>query len=316
MNIQVKTDYLYQFAATLGEKKWAIWWRLLRPHTLTASFIPVAIGTAMALSIQDITVPLFLSMLLASTLIQVSTNIFNEYYDFINGLDHADSIGISGTIVRDHISPKTILRIAYIFSGVAILLGIYICIYTSWWIFFTGLICILVGYLYSGGPYPISATPFGELIAGAFMGLCIILISFFIQTGTITLGVMLVSGPTSILIGTILMANNIRDLADDKAHGRKTLAILVGRRYAVFLLTSMLASAYLWLLALIFYNFLSYWALLTFASLPKALQAVNGFQNKTTAEQMMPAMKATAQTNTLFGLLLVLALVVQYVFSY
>jgi len=312
MNIQVKSEYLCRFSTTPGGKRWLVWWKLLRPHTLTASFVPVAIGTAMALLSHTINIGLFLSMLLASTLIQAATNIFNEYYDFISGLDHVQSVGIAGTIVRDKVSPKTIIMIAYIFASLAILLGLYISMHTSWWIFFVGIICIMVGYFYSGGPYPIAATPFGELIAGAFMGLFIILISFFIQTGTINLEISLVSGPTSILIGTILMANNIRDLGDDKAHGRKTLAILLGHKKAVSFLAGMLAFAYLWLLGLVFCGILSCWALLVFASVPKALQAVKGFQDKKTADQMMPAMKATAQTNTIFGLLLVLALVLQY----
>ena len=78
----------------------------------------------------------------------------------------------------------------------------------------------------------------------------------------------------------------------------------------------MLAFAYLWLLGLVYYNFLSYWALLAFASLPRALQAIRGFKDKTTAGQMMPAMVATAQTNTIFGLLLALALVLQYWFAH
>lgn len=304
--------YLCTFTENPSREKMLIWWRLLRPHTLTASFIPVAIGTAMALSVQPINLDLFFSMLLASTLIQSATNIFNEYYDFVDGLDHAGSVGIGGTIVRDQVAPKTILTIAYAFSGLAILLGIHICMYTSWWIFALGLICIMVGYLYSGGPYPISATPFGELVAGTFMGLIIILISFFIQTGTLTLESFLISGPTSILIGTILMANNIRDLDDDQVHGRKTLAILLGHPLAVYCLASMFIAAYLWTLTLMFYGILSYWTLLTFASMPKAYHAVKGFQDKTTAQQMMPAMKATAQTNTLFGLLLVIALLLQH----
>lgn len=303
--------YLCNSTTTYSSKKWLVWWRLLRPHTLTASFIPVAIGTAMALSVHTIDIFIFLSMLVASTLIQSATNIFNEYYDFIDGLDHPGSVGIAGTIVRDEVSPKRILVIAYTFSGLAILLGIYICLYSSWWVFAVGLICILVGYLYSGGPYPISATPFGELVAGTFMGLFIILISFFIQTNTLTLGSFLISGPTSILIGTILMANNIRDLEDDQTHGRKTLAILLGHKKAVSFLTGMFALAYLWLLTLVFYDFMSYWAVLVFVSLPKAFQAIKGFQDKMTADKLMPAMKATAQTNTLFGLLLVIALLLQ-----
>ena len=311
MNIKANFGHICRFTSTAGGQTWPVWWRLLRPHTLTASFIPVAIGTAMALSVHTINILLFFSMLFASTLIQAATNIFNEYYDFIAGLDHENSIGIAGTIVRDKVSPKIILFIAYTFSGLAILLGIYICMHTSWLIFFIGLICIMVGYLYSGGPYPIAATPFGELVSGTFMGLAIICISFFIQTGTISIESLLVSAPTSILIGGILMANNIRDLTDDKTHGRKTLAILLGHERAVTFLTGMFACAYIWLLGLILYGFLSYWALLVFASFPMAFQAARGFENKSTAKQMMPAMKATAQTNTLFGFLLILALIIQ-----
>lgn len=311
MNLQAHFESLRQFTVTGSNKKWPVWWRLIRPHTLTASFIPVGIGTAMALSITTIDLSLFLSMLIASTLIQAATNIFNEYYDFVAGLDHTNSVGIGGTIVRDKISPRTILFIAYTFSGLAIVLGLLICMQTSWWIFFIGLICIMVGYLYSGGPCPISATPFGELVAGTFMGLCIILISFFIQTNTITFGSVLISVPTSILIGTILMANNIRDRVNDKTHGRKTLAILLGHQKAVSVLTGMLILAYLWITGLIFYGILSYWSFLVFASLPKALQATIGFQNKTFAAEMMPAMVATAQTNTIFGLFLILALILE-----
>lgn len=311
MNIQGNFKDLCQISTFSVNEKVLVWWRLLRPHTLTASFIPVAIGTALALSVHTITISLFLSMLLASTLIQAATNIFNEYYDFVAGLDHENSIGIAGTIVRDRVSPKTILGIAYSFSAIAILLGLYICMHTSWWIFFMGLFCILVGYLYSGGPYPISATPFGEVVAGTFMGLVIILISFFIQTGTLTVESVLISIPTSILIGTILMANNIRDLDDDQAHGRRTLAILLGHHKAVVFFIGMFTVAYLWLLALIFYGFLSNWSLLVLVSLPKAVQAIKGFWHKTTAKQMMPAMQATAQTNTIFGFLLAFALLLQ-----
>src|SRR5699024_2774381 len=89
-----------------------VWWRLLRPHTLTASFVPVFIGTIIAYIDGFIHVPLFIAMLVASILIQAATNMFNEYYDFKRGLDTEHSVGIGGTIVRDGIAPKTVLRLA------------------------------------------------------------------------------------------------------------------------------------------------------------------------------------------------------------
>src|SRR5690606_31432202 len=127
------------------------------------------------------------------------------------GLDSDESVGIGGTIVRDGIQPKTVLRLALIFYGIALLLGLYICMVSSWWIAVVGLICMLFGYLYTGGPLPISSTPFGEVFSGLLMGTVIIGISYFIQTGTINSFVIFISIPVAIFIGCIMLSNNIRD---------------------------------------------------------------------------------------------------------
>jgi 1,4-dihydroxy-2-naphthoate octaprenyltransferase len=84
---------------------WRIWWQLTRPHTLTASFVPVFLGTMIAISYTDIHWPLFFAMLFASMLIQAATNMFNEYYDFARGLDNEKSVGIGGAIVRNGVKP-------------------------------------------------------------------------------------------------------------------------------------------------------------------------------------------------------------------
>jgi len=224
---------------------WQIWWRLLRPHTLTASFIPVFVGTMFAyLTENTFKAVLFIAMLLASLLIQAATNMFNEYYDYARGLDNEKSVGIGGTIVRDGIAPKTVLRLGFLFFGMAIVLGIYICLASSWWIAVIGAVSMLIGYLYTGGSIPIAYTPFGELFAGVLMGTVIIAISFFIQTDHVSLNVILISIPIAIFIGAILLANNIRDLDGDKENGRKTIAILIGRQNAIRLLASLFIISY------------------------------------------------------------------------
>lgn len=291
---------------------WIVWWKLLRPHTLTASFVPVAIGATLSLPSNQFHLSLFLAMLFASMLIQIATNMFNEYYDYKNGLDNEASVGIGGTIVRDGIPPATILILSQYTLGTAFLLGLYICLQSSWWLLPVGLSCGAIGYLYSGGPYPISATPLGEVVSGTCMGLIIIVISFFIQTGIVTGQSILVSIPTSILIGAILMANNLRDLDGDKQHGRKTVAILLGREAGTTCLMSMFILSYLWLLGLVVTGVIGPWTLLAVASLPKAVSATKGFRRNTSPEALMPAMVATAQTNTLFGLYLALGLLVEY----
>lgn len=289
-----------------------VWYRQLRPHTLTAAFVPVSIGTAIALLDGYLNILLFLAMLLASILIQAATNLFNEYYDFKRGLDNEESIGIGGGIVRDGIAPKTIRNVALSFFAVAILLGVYICASSSWWIAAIGIICMFTAYFYTGGPYPIAYTPFGEIVSGFFMGVVIILISYFIQSGSISLESFLISIPISILIGAIMLSNNIRDLDGDKKSGRRTLAILLGRERAIMFLARMFIVSYGWVVVLIAAGIVSPWLLIAFASLPKAFQAVRGFHGKTLPIQMMPAMKATAQTNTHFGFLVAFGLLLSY----
>lgn len=291
-------------------RDWRVWWRMIRPHTLTAAFIPVLIGTCLALPFGMIDLPLFATMLIASLLIQAATNMFNEYYDFKRGLDTEASVGIGGTIVRDGIKPKTVHRLAFVFLIAAVLLGVYICMHSSWWLAVIGLICMAAGYFYTGGPYPIAYTPFGELVSGLFMGLIIILISFYIQTGTLTAESIFISIPIAVLVGGILMANNIRDLDGDKEKGRHTLAIMLGRKKAITFLSAMFTFSYLWIAALVIFNIASAWLFLVFASIPKAVQASRLFRGKSLAMQLMPAMRATAQMHTLFGALLSLGLIV------
>jgi len=296
------------------QKGWKIWWQLTRPHTLTAAFVPVILGTVIALSSTPIDWTLFAAMLLASLLIQAATNMFNEYYDYVRGLDHEGSVGIGGAIVRHGVKPKKVLSLAFILFGIALLLGVYICMNSSWWIAAVGLVSMAAAYFYTGGPIPIAYTPFGEITSGFFMGFVIILISYFIQTGEVTTSSMIISIPVSILIGAILLSNNIRDLDGDKENGRKTLAILIGRNNAIKLLATMFIIAYAWIIMMIFLDYASIWLLVVFLSAPIPIKAVKGFIGKTEPIQMMPAMKATAQTNTVFGFLMSIGYVIAYIF--
>ncbi|MDA1477734.1 1,4-dihydroxy-2-naphthoate polyprenyltransferase [Bacillus changyiensis] len=292
---------------------WRVWWMLTRPHTLTAAFVPVTIGTVMALETERIHIWLFIAMLLASVLIQIGTNLFNEYFDYVRGLDNENSVGIGGAIVRYGMKPKTVLYLAYGLFGVSVLLGVYICMSSSWWLALIGLICMAVGYFYTGGPLPISYTPFGEMMSGIFMGMVIILISYFIQTGEITWNVFLISLPITILVGGINLSNNIRDLVGDKENGRKTLPILAGRKNAVQILTVFFIVSYLLIGLYIMFAIISVWSCLVLLSLPKPIKAIKEFKLKEKPADLMIAMKSTAQTNTFFGFLLALALVIQYI---
>ncbi|MFJ7931483.1 1,4-dihydroxy-2-naphthoate polyprenyltransferase [Peribacillus sp. NPDC096622] len=294
------------------KRTWKIWWELIRPHTLTAAFVPVLLGTVIALLEDGVNWLLFAAMMIASILIQAATNLFNEYYDFKRGLDTEESVGIGGGIVRHGMTPRLIMTLALGMYAIALIIGIYICAASSWWLAAVGLVCMLVGYLYTGGPLPISYTPFGELFSGLFMGFLIILIAFFIQTGDVSSTAILIAIPSGILVGLINLSNNLRDHDGDKAHGRKTMPVVMGRKNALTFMAIMFAFSYLWLVGLVLTGSVTAWILLAFLSIPKAMAAIKGFVGKTQPITMVPAMKATAQTNTFFGLLMAIGLFISY----
>ncbi|MDK8645278.1 1,4-dihydroxy-2-naphthoate polyprenyltransferase [Staphylococcus condimenti] len=290
------------------------YWHLMRPHTLTASVVPVLVGTATAklflLGSEDhLKLSLFLAMLLACLLIQAATNMFNEYYDFKKGLDDHTSVGIGGAIVRNGMSPKLVMNLAIAFYVIAGLLGLFIAIQSSFLLIPVGIVCMAVGYLYTGGPFPISWTPFGELFAGVFMGLIIILISFFIQTDNIQGYAVWISVPIIITIGLINMANNIRDRVKDKQSGRKTLPILLGKNNSIRFMAVMYIVAYVWVIYTAFFvPGGSIFYLLALLSFPFPVKAIRRFKKNDTPAEMMPAMAATGKTNTVFGLLYALGI--------
>ncbi|WKA56654.1 1,4-dihydroxy-2-naphthoate polyprenyltransferase [Planococcus shixiaomingii] len=290
-------------------------WKMTRPHTLTATFAPIILGTVIAMSTTAIDWVLFAAMMIACLCLQIATNLFNEYYDFKRGLDTAESIGIGGGIVRHGLKPKNVLTVALILYVIAAIIGIYICMNSSWWLLAIGAVGMAVGYFYTGGPLPIAYTPFGELASGLLMGTGFVLISFFIQTGTVTLTSLLISIPIAILVGGINMANNIRDIEEDTKGGRKTLPILLGRDKAINCLGIFFIIAYAWIVVLVITGTVSPWALLILLSVPKPLQAIKGFKRgKKEPKQMGVAMKSTGITNTVFSLLLSLGLFISYIF--
>lgn len=144
------------------------------------------------------------------------------------------------------------------------------------------------------------------------MGSVFVLISFFIQTDKINMQSILISIPIAILVGAINLSNNIRDIEEDKKGGRKTLAILMGHKGAVTLLAASFAVAYIWVVGLVITGAASPWLFVVFLSVPKPVQAVKGFVQNEMPMNMIVAMKSTAQTNTFFGFLLSIGLLISY----
>ena len=287
-----------------------------RPHSYPASIAPVLFGATYALGYESkFSILKFILFLLACLLIQAATNLFNEYYDYKHGLDKIDSEGISGSIVKGNLSPREVMVGALVLYVLAFILGLILTFMTSLYVLLVGLVCMLAGYFYTGGKYPIAYSPFGEVVSGFFMGTIIISLSFYFQTGYVNSDIIVVSLPLFIMIGAILLANNIRDLDNDKESGRRTYAILVGRNNAIKTMAGSFIVVYLLNILFIVTKYASWWNLLVFVTIPLAIKIIKGFSANNHKTTMAPFMVLTAKLTIFVGFIMSLANILKYIMN-
>ncbi len=287
-----------------------------RPHSYPASIAPVLFGATYALGYEiKFSILKFILFLLACLLIQAATNLFNEYYDYKHGLDKIDSEGISGSIVKGNLSSREVMVGALVLYALAFILGLILTFMTSLYILLVGLVCMLAGYFYTGGKYPIAYSPFGEVVSGFFMGTIIISLSFYFQTGYVNADIIVVSLPLFIMIGAILLANNIRDLDNDKESGRRTYAILVGRNNAIKTMAISFIVVYLLNVLFIVTKYASWWNLLVFVTIPLAIKIIKGFSANNHKTTMAPFMVLTAKLTIFVGFIMSLANILKYLMN-
>lgn len=274
-----------------------------RPHSFPAAIAPILIGTTFSLFYEEkFNFINFLLFFIACIFIQAATNLFNEYYDYKRGLDKVDSLGISGSIVKNKLSAKEVFSGAMFLYTVAFFIGIILSSLTSYNLLLVGILCMIVGYLYTGGKYPIAYSPFGEVFSGFFMGTVIVGIAFYIQTMYINWAVIIVSIPILLLIASILLANNIRDNENDKLSGRRTLAIILGKKKSIYFLSILIFLAQLLSLIFISLGYGSFFNLITLITIPLSLKIIKGFKINNKKETMAPFMVLTAKLTILYGI--------------
>jgi 1,4-dihydroxy-2-naphthoate octaprenyltransferase len=280
------------------------WFRLARPFSLTASAVPVFLGTALAHKDGAFAPYPFLAMLFGSLLIQAATNMFNEYYDEQRGLDMAGTVGIAGSIVQGRVRARAVLLGALFCYALALLCGIYLVVVGGWQVLLLGCLCALGGYLYSAGPRPIAYTPLSEVAVFLFMGVLIVVIAYAVQDlGSFPLRVPLAALPIGGLVAAILLANNIRDMNSDRRGGRRTLPIVLGREVGVLVYRALLLESYVAAVALMAFDVVPLECALVFLSASAALRLWRDIGVTTTPERLDPVVKRTAGLHLAFGLL-------------
>src|SRR4051812_19665189 len=141
-----------------------------RPATLTAAVTPVLVGTAAAGRSHFKAAP-FVAALLAALLIQIGTNLANDYFDFHKGADTAERLGPPRVTQSGILPPETVRNATVLTFALAALVGLYLVSVGGLPILVIGLLAISAGVLYTGGPWPLGYHGLGDLSVFLFFGL-------------------------------------------------------------------------------------------------------------------------------------------------
>lgn len=289
---------------------------LTRPRTLAAALGPTILGAAFSYyafgALHGTELAIFHTVLifLAVVSAQIIANLWNELKDFKSGLDAGQKIGNAGSLTRGAVTPKLISTMIKVLMIVPIIIGLYLSATITWWYIPAGIICILISFLYSGGPKPISRTPFGEISSGIAMGFAIVLITGFAWTRELSLAFLIPALPATLLVGSIMLTNNIRDIRNDENHGRRTLPIVLGRDRAISLMSITYIFNFIWIGAWIYLKVLPIPALLALIAIIPAFKTINIFYTHVDEIKLDKAMGTTAGAAMLYQLLLAIGLII------
>lgn len=207
------------------------WILAARPKTLPAASAPVIIGTAMAYEAGGFHLISSLVALIGALLIQIGTNLANDYFDFKKGTDQPDRLGPTRVTQSGLIKPETVKKAMILIFCLALLSGIYLVARGGVPILIIGLLSILFGVLYTGGPMPIGYIGMGDIFVLIFFGPVAVGGTYYVQTLDINWMVIIAGLAPGLFSTAILTVNNLRDIDSDRKAGKKTLAIRFGKTF-------------------------------------------------------------------------------------
>jgi 1,4-dihydroxy-2-naphthoate polyprenyltransferase len=283
-----------------------IWLMAARPRTLPAAVAPVLVGTALAAT-EDTFHPLrFVAAMLGALLIQVGTNLSNDYSDARRGADTEDRLGPVRVTAGGLVPPRQVLVATYVAFGLAVLVGVYLVVTAGWQLLLVGAASILAGVLYTGGPRPYGYEGLGDLFVFLFFGVVAVSGSYFAQTSHMEWEALVLSVPVGMLAAALLMVNNTRDMETDRRAGKRTIAVRLGRArargiYAAEVYLAFFVAQIPWIAGA---GSLSPWLLLVFLALPLAAPIVRTVRSRTDGPSLNGALAKTGLLQLVFCVLL------------
>lgn len=281
------------------------WLLAARPKTLAAAVVPVLVGTALAHNAGTPTQDLAFACALAGAVwIQIGTNLVNDAIDFRKGTDTAERLGPLRVTQAGLLTADRVLRGAYVCFFLAACCGVPLIIRGGWPIVIIGIASILAAYAYTGGPFPLAYHGLGELFVMVFFGFVAVGGSYYLQR--------LRFDPTALLAGfacgslavVLLAINNLRDLRNDRASNKKTMAARLGERFARTEITLMALAPFLSILVIAWQRDWHYLGVLI--ALPLAIVLIRRV-DRSTGAALNPCLAIAGMLEWAFGIAFVVA---------
>jgi len=279
------------------------------------SVISVTVGAALAAQTGSFNWGLYVLVLAGIIFFHAATNMINDYYDWKRGIDKPEAPTAKyrpHPLIEGFLTPRQIFWGSVVLYFLVLALGLYLTILKGPALLIIGFIGFLASFFYTAYPVGYKYYALGELSVFFMWGPLMVLGSYLVQTAAFSAEPIFVSLPLGILVALVLLADNLRDIRYDSQLGVKTIGILLGERATLQLYYALMASAYLITILLVAFGVLDLWGLLILLSLPIAFKLARVFK----VEVPKDADARTAQLNMVFGILLIIALILERVFSF
>jgi 1,4-dihydroxy-2-naphthoate polyprenyltransferase len=278
-----------------------IWVKGARPRTLVAAVCPVLVGTAAAAAEGPLRAWRALAALVVALALQVGVNYANDYSDGVRGTDSPARVGPTRLVAAGLAAPAAVRRAAALAFAVAAAAGLALAIAVDLKLLLVGAAAIAAAVLYTGGPRPYGYAGFGELAVLVFFGVVATCGSAYVQLERVPPAALAASVPVGLGAVAILLANNVRDVDGDRAAGKRTLAVRLGRARARDLFAAVVAGMFL---AAALLGLARPPALLALAALPLAVRPVRLVRDRSDGPGLVAALTGTARLQLAVSVLL------------
>jgi 1,4-dihydroxy-2-naphthoate octaprenyltransferase len=308
--MQTKTNKQASPVSQAPLAPWKIWVKTSRPFSLTAAVSPILVGTAIAAYEGTFHVGTFLLTLLASLLLQIGANFFNEYYDHKYGLDSLESLGSSTVIFRNEMTAGQVLGCGIGSFVLAALCGLGLVSLVGLPILLFGLAGMAIAYFYSAAPFKFASRGLGDILVYLAMGFLMTWGAYYVQIPHWSWSAFAASIPVGFIVTAILNMNNVRDYQEDFAVHKLTLPVRFGQTFGKRFHATLLIGSYLAVSIFALVGLLPLYSLLVWLTFPLAFSNVRAVLKATERRVYMLGIKRTALLHLQFSATLALSIMI------